>query len=121
MPGVVAEWRSVVQDKYTGRGASSPRFVQKIGETPFFGGRCNTGGWCLLSLLWLLLEFLLWDDFVATLTDCRAVFVHFHKADPNIFERSTIEVYRIAYCVSVRLVTEGLSRGEGICRERLQV
>ena len=40
--GVVAEWRKVIQEKYTGRGASSRRFVQKNGEI-FFCGRCNTG------------------------------------------------------------------------------
>ena len=33
---VVAERRNVVQEKYTGRGASSRRFVQKIGEMTFF-------------------------------------------------------------------------------------
>ena len=35
--------------KYTGRGASNCRFVQKFGEmTFFFCGRCNTGGdWML--------------------------------------------------------------------------
>ena len=41
---VVAERRNVVQEKYTGRGASSRRFVQKIGEMTFFCGRCYTGG-----------------------------------------------------------------------------
>ena len=35
---VVAERRNVVQEKYTGRGASSRRFVQKIGEMTFFCG-----------------------------------------------------------------------------------
>ena len=41
---VVAERRNVVQEKHTGRGASSRRFVQKIGEKRFFFcGRCNTG------------------------------------------------------------------------------
>ena len=33
---VVAERRNVVQEKCTGRGASSRRFVQKIGEMTFF-------------------------------------------------------------------------------------
>ena len=33
---VVAERRNVVQEKYTGRGASSRRFVYKIGEMTFF-------------------------------------------------------------------------------------
>ena len=32
-----------MQEKYTGRCASSRRFVQKIGEMTFFCGRCNTG------------------------------------------------------------------------------
>ena len=40
---VVAERRNVVQEKYAGRGGSSRRFVQKIGEMIFFCGRCNTG------------------------------------------------------------------------------
>ena len=40
---VVAQRRNVVQEKYTGRGASSRRFVQKIGEMTFFCGRRNTG------------------------------------------------------------------------------
>ena len=42
---VVAELRNVVQEKYTRRGASSGRFVLKIGEMVFFCGRCNTGGY----------------------------------------------------------------------------
>ena len=33
---IVPERRNVVQEKYTGRGASSRRFVQKIGEMTFF-------------------------------------------------------------------------------------
>ena len=33
---VVVERRNVVQEKYTGRGASSRKFVQKIGEMTFF-------------------------------------------------------------------------------------
>ena len=33
---VVAERRNVVQEKYTGKGASSGRFLQKIGEMTFF-------------------------------------------------------------------------------------
>ena len=33
---VVAERRNVVQEKYTGRGTSSDRFVQKNGEMAFF-------------------------------------------------------------------------------------
>ena len=40
---VVAERRNVVQEKYTGRGASSRGSVQKIGEMTFFCGRCKTG------------------------------------------------------------------------------
>ena len=32
---VVAERRNVVQEKYTGRGASSRRFGQKIGEMTY--------------------------------------------------------------------------------------
>ena len=43
MAKVVAERRNVVEEKYTGRGASSRRFVQKISEMTFFCGRCNTG------------------------------------------------------------------------------
>ena len=41
---VVAERRNVVEEKYTARGASSRRFLPKIGEMTFFCGRCNTGG-----------------------------------------------------------------------------
>ena len=40
---VVAERRNVVQEKSTGRVASSRRFVRKIDDLMFFGGRCNAG------------------------------------------------------------------------------
>ena len=40
--GVIAELRSVVQEKDRGIGASSSGFVQRIDEISFFGGRCNT-------------------------------------------------------------------------------
>ena len=49
---VVAERRNVVQEKYTGRGASSRRFVQKIGEMTYFCGRCNTGVPPLAIRIW---------------------------------------------------------------------
>ena len=38
MAGVTAELRKLVEEKYRGRGASSRRFVQKIGEMTFFCG-----------------------------------------------------------------------------------
>ena len=40
---VATERRIVVQEKCTGIGASSRRFVQKIVEMTFFRGQCNTG------------------------------------------------------------------------------
>ena len=38
MAGVMAKRRNVVQEKYTGIGAFSRRFVQRIGECFFFVG-----------------------------------------------------------------------------------
>ena len=48
---VVTERRIVIQEKYTGRGASSRRFVQKIGGMSFFivGGASQVGLGQLLS------------------------------------------------------------------------
>ena len=53
MAEVVAERRNV-QEKCTGRGAASRRFVQKIGESTFFWGRYNTGEEVRLSLVGVL-------------------------------------------------------------------
>ena len=56
--GFMAEWRNVVQEKYTGRGASSRRFVQRIGEISFFFAvqhRC-LGKEISLKLVWSIKE-----------------------------------------------------------------
>ena len=44
VPEVVAERQIVIQEKYTGRGASSRRVVLEIGRMAFSLGRCITGG-----------------------------------------------------------------------------